>query len=110
MDILIALSPDLDISAAGFVAAWNADPAALDMAGAEVGATGAKSFDPTVGAIMLSAAGSIALGVLSNFLTDWIKARWAERHPDPSERARVQVTQVPQPNGPPILVVTISHD
>lgn len=108
MQYLVAISPDLNLDPAGFIATWNADPAARALAQAQPANTRAQAFDPTLGALALSAAGSIALGVLSNFLTDWLRSQWRARHPD--NRERVQVTQVPQETGPPILVVTVVRD
>ena len=108
MQYLVALSPDLDLGSADFIAAWNDDPASREVAHADVASAGAKMFDPTLGAVVLSVAGSITLGVLSNFLTDWIRDQWRARHPD--DRERIQVTQIPQSSGPPILVVTVIRD
>jgi hypothetical protein len=108
VDYLVAISPDLNLDPAGVIAAWNYDPAARALAQAQPANARAQSFDPTLGAVALSVAGSIALGVLSNFLTDWLRSQWRARHPD--DRERVQVTQAPQEIGPPILVVTIVRD
>ena len=107
MECLLALAPDLDIGVSDFVAAWNDDPASRALARA--GTTGqGVAFDPSLGVIALSAASTIALGVLTNFLTDWIKAQVAKRRP--ASREQVQVIQVRQPDGTPILVVTVLRD
>jgi hypothetical protein len=107
-DAIVALAPDLDLDAAAFIAAWNGDPTARALAQARPANARAQAFDPTLAAAALSIAGSIALGVLSNFLTDWLRAQYRARHPE--DRERIQVTQAPQPNGPPILVVTVLRD
>lgn len=108
MNTIIALSPDLNIDPASFIAAWNADPNARALALAQVPRSGAQTFDPTLAAIALSAASSIALGVISNFLTDWLRGQRRARHPD--DRERIQVTHLDQPDGTPILVVTVVRD
>lgn len=62
MQCLVALSPGQDLDIIDFIEAWNADPASRDLARADVTSAGTQTFGPTRGAMILSGAGSIALG------------------------------------------------
>jgi len=106
MDYRIALPPDLGLSAAGFVAAWNEAAECTAVAEARLAQPTRTQYDPTLLEGAFVALGSVALGVVSNVIYDLIKGVLAKK----GIRKRMEVRQLDQPDGSRLLVVTIVEE
>jgi len=106
MDYQIALSPELGLSTADFVAAWNQAPEFRAVAEARVSESSGAQYDPAllVGAVALL--GGVALNVASNAIYDLIKQVLAKR----GVRQRTEIMQFDQPDGSRLLVVKIVEE
>ena len=100
MQYLVALDPQLGLSAAEFVAAWNAsDHAATGTAA--VDESPQKSFLPLeVTVALLTAAATVPTTIIATFVSDYLKHKFVEDH-DP----KVTVTTISTPDGQPVLIV-----
>jgi hypothetical protein len=96
----IALDPELGIAREAFVAAWNENGAALQAGRVGVSQATQSVFDPGVAALLLTAATGIAIGVLTNLISDIIiKASQPQKEPE--------IRQQTLPDGTKVIVVTI---
>lgn len=103
MDYQIALNPELDLTPADFVQAWNTTQEAHVLAEARL-APSDQVFDPfLVGAAIavISTISSISAGVATNLLSDLIKqVVMKKKGPKP-----IRVIQINQPDGKYIFVI-----
>jgi hypothetical protein len=99
MDYQIALNPELDLTPADFVQAWNTTQEARAVAEAHL-APSSQAFDPfLVGAIAVIS--SIVTSVTADLLSDLIKKVVAKKKgPKP-----IRVIQINQPDGKYIFVI-----
>src|SRR5712691_8939626 len=98
-DYQIVLSPDLGISAADFVTAWNEEAEARNLAEARLAAPTSKVYDPTlIVAILIS----VATGTASNLHSDLIQ-RLVDRKKDPQKHIHIEAQK--KPDGTRLLVV-----
>lgn len=104
MEYQIVLAPDLDLSPADFVAAWNKDPEHRAKAEARLDSAAAHAYDPFV-------AGAIAVlvtlggGIATNALYDLLKQLFVKR----GEHRRIKITTVKRPDGSEIQVIDIDQ-
>ncbi|MFZ4657343.1 MAG: hypothetical protein ACOYNY_10050 [Caldilineaceae bacterium] len=110
MEIRIALAPDLAVTSADFVDAWNQNAQTTTVATASTALSKSplESFplDPQVQQALIflgGVAGGIAIDILKDtvktFITDLIERRRQQRPPT------IRVETVPQPGGAVLLVV-----
>ena len=100
-DYQIVLSPDLGLSPADFVAAWNEDEEAHTLAEARLAAAPSEHYDPTLlVAILLS----VATGAASNVLSDLI-LRVVDRKKDTG--THTHIVEQKKPDGSRLLIVDI---
>ena len=102
-DYQIILSPNLGISAADFVTAWNEEAEARNLAEAHLATSTSKGYDPTlIVAILLS----VATGTASNLLSDLIM-RLIDRKKDPQKHIHIEAQK--KLDGTRLLVVDIDE-
>lgn len=98
----IVLAPDLDVSAADFAAAWNADEQTNIVAQAHVASSATKTYDPEL-------INSIVIGVLSSLATsalyDLIKHVLTEMIEPRKVPQSIEIQQIDQPDGTRLLIV-----
>jgi hypothetical protein len=96
----IALDPELGIAPEAFVAAWNENGAALQAGRVGVSQATQSVFDPGVAALLLTAVSGVALGVLTNLISDIvIKASQPQKEPE--------IRQQTLADGSKVIIVTI---
>ena len=100
--IRVALSPELNLDANAFVAAWNESPASRDVSEARVELPSSQQFDPLV-ATGLAVLGNVAIGLLTSALYDLIKQTLARK----GVTKQTEITQLKQPDGSVLLVVSV---
>ncbi len=106
MDYQVALAPDLDLTPAGFVAAWNETPECRAVAEARIEAAAGAQYDPLTLAAVVAVLGSVAINVASNVIYDLIKdAITKRRHPED-----VSISAVDLPDGTRLIIVTPARD
>ena len=104
MEYQIAFAPELDLSPADFVAAWNEDPESRAKAEACLDSAGVRAYDPFV-------AGAIAVlvtlggGVATNALYDLLKQLFVKR----GEHRHIRITTVKKPDGSEIQIIDIDQ-
>jgi len=104
MEYQLALPPDLGLSPADFVAAWNASAACRSIAQASLSSSTSAQYDPLlVGALALLS--TVGIGVATNALYDLIKQVLTSK----GVHIRTQIVKIDQPDGTHILVVTIDE-
>jgi hypothetical protein len=99
----IVLSPDLGLSAADFVAAWNEDAEARNQAEAHLVPSTSEHYDPTLLVTILLA---VATGTASNVLSEFI-IRVVEKKKESHKHTHVEETK--KPDGTRLLVVDIDE-
>ncbi len=72
MEYQIVLSPNLNISSADFVQAWNEDTETRTKAEAQLASPGAANFNPMVDAAMIVLS-NVGWGIATNAIYDLIK-------------------------------------
>ena len=102
MDYQLALSPDLALTPADFVAAWNATPECRAVAAARVEAAAGTQYDPLTLAAGVAVLGSVAINIASNALYDLIKNAIAKRR-QPED---VSLRALDLPDGTRLIIVT----
>lgn len=108
MDYQIALSPDLDLRAADFAAAWNDNTEARTIAAANLTPSVSKSyFDPGIMAVILSTAGGIGVGVITNAIYDVLKAALVKQG---KAHKHTKITALNQPDGTQLIVVDVEEE
>lgn len=104
MEYQIALSPELGVSPADFVAAWNETAACRAVATAGLAESTSRHYDPSlVAAAALTVLRDVSLGVAGNALYDLIKQTLAGR----GVRRETAIIQVERPDGTRLLIVRI---
>src|SRR5579863_4935058 len=101
----IALSPDLGLSPADFVAAWNEDAAARTNGETQLAESISKDYlDPTlVNEIVLS----LTTGIVGNALYDLIKAVLLKKG---IHKKHTHIHETKKPDGTRLLVVDIDEE
>jgi hypothetical protein len=103
MDYQIALDPDLGLSPADFAAAWNETDAASTTATITLASSDNKSyFDPVTTTIIVTAASTISLGVVTNAIYDVLKAAFVKKG---KPHKHTKITRLKQADGTELLVV-----
>jgi hypothetical protein len=109
MDVQIALSPDLPLTAAQFVERWNADPDCRAISTAERLDPAAVDFpiDPDLVRQGLIYMGGVASTLVLDSLVDVAKTQIKALVEEiiKEKPAKIRVEQVPQPDGSILLVV-----
>src|SRR5438309_5069447 len=105
MEYQLALSPDLGLSSADFVTAWNEAPNCRTLAEAHLSSSSHGTYDPLLLAGIITLLSSVATGVLTNVISELIKQKLEKT----GEHKQVQVQQLEQPDGSHLLVVTIDE-
>jgi hypothetical protein len=106
MDYQIALPPELNVSPAEFVAAWNATPQCRAVAEAHMAQPKSVQYDPALVAAGLAVLAGLASGVAGNALSDLLKELLFRQ----GVRRRTEIVQMDQPDGSRLLVVTIIEE
>jgi hypothetical protein len=105
MEYQLALPPDLGPDE--FVTEWNAAPERRNIAEVRLTPfTGAPTYDPLLVAGVITVISTVATGVLTNVLSEQVKQLLQRK----SRHKKVQVQQFEQPDGSPLLVVTIEEE
>ena len=98
----IALSPDLGLSSADFIAIWNEDTETHAITEARLVPSSSTQYDPTlIAAILLS----IGTGIAGNTLYDLIKRVLVKK----GIHKRTHIEEMKKPDGTRILVVDIDE-
>lgn len=100
MQYLVALDPQLGVSATEFVAAWNASEHADDAPASLSEAPQEAFLAPEVSVALIAAAASIPATVIASFVSEYLKHKFIEKD-DPS----VTVTTISTPDGQPVLII-----
>jgi hypothetical protein len=104
MEYQLALPPDLGLSPADFVTAWNASAVCRSIAQASLASSTRAQYDPLlVGAIAVLS--SIGIGLATNALYDLIKQVLTTK----GVHTQTKIMKIDQPDGTHILVVTIDE-
>lgn len=106
MDYQIALPPELGVSPAEFIAAWNADAKCRAVAEAHIEHPSGVQYDPVLVAAGLAVLAGLASGVAGNALYDLLKELLFRQ----GVRKRMEIMQLEQPDGSRLLVVTIIRE
>jgi len=104
----LALSPDLDLTAEAFIAAWNAAPEARALAEAHLStAKGTNFFDPLLTTVLLGIGTNVASSAIYDVIKAVIERARAKR--DKSQTKHTHIEQIKKPDGTRILVVDIDE-
>ncbi len=102
----IAFDPQLDLTSAEFVDAWNASEHAADSP-ASLPAAGDATAEPTraflpieITVALITAATVIPTTVIATFVSDYLRHKFIDSAPS------VTVTTIETPDGQPVLVIT----
>ena len=95
----IALSPDLGLSPADFVAAWNEDAEPRNQSEASLVPSTSEHYDPTLLVTILL---TVAAGTTSNLLSEFI-IRVVEKKKESHKHTHIEETK--KPDGTRLLVV-----
>jgi hypothetical protein len=107
MEYQLAFSPDLGLSPDEFVTEWNDARERRNIAEVRLApSTGAPTYDPFLLAGVITVISTVATGVLTNVLSEQIKQLLQKK----SVHKKVQVQQLEQPDGSPLLVITIEEE
>jgi len=104
MEYQLALPPDLGLSPADFVAAWNASAECCTIAQASLSSSTSAQYDPLLVAA-LALLSTVGIGVATNALYDLIKQVLITK----GVHTQTQIVKIDQPDGTRILVVTIDE-
>jgi hypothetical protein len=100
MQYLIALDPQLNLSAAEFAAAWNAGEH-VAAGTASVSEVPPESFlSPEVTVALIAAAAYIPTTVIANFISEYLKKKFIDK-----DKPKVTVTTISTPDGQPVLII-----
>jgi len=105
MDYQIALHPDLNLSPADFVKAWNDTPECREMAKANLDEPTSAQYDPFAAAAVAVLSG-VAIGVAANALYDRIKKVFIKK----DVTKQIEIIQLDLPDGSRLLVVKIVEE
>jgi hypothetical protein len=100
MQYLVALDPQLGVSATEFVAAWNASEHADDAPASLSEASQETFLAPEVSVALIAAATSIPATVIANFVSEYLKHKFIEK-----DDTKVTVTTISAPDGQPVLII-----
>ena len=106
MHYTLVPAPDLALVAGALVAAWNADPHTQAVASATLARGASQQFSADYLQIALTIVEGLTLGVGGNALYDLIKTFLVTQ----GVRRRTQITELTQPDGTRLLVVTIDEE
>jgi hypothetical protein len=106
MDYYIALQPNIGLTPADFVAAWNDSSVCREVAEARVTQQLSPQYDPNLLTGAVALLGSVALGLATNALYDLIKQVLVKQH----IHKRTEIMQHDQPDGSRLLIVTVVEE
>ena len=101
MEYQLVFAPGLSLAPADFVAAWNADGSAQNVAQAQVVAGTAKAFDAGLLEVALLVVNAVVLPLATNALYDLIKGVVVKQ----KKHKRIKITQLDQPDGTHLLII-----
>jgi hypothetical protein len=101
MSLTLVIDPALEASAEQFVADWNAEPTALDLALARLEPAGMHSFDFGLSDVIILLTIQMATAVAGNALYDLIKDLLIKQ----GVRKRIRFMYERQPDGSETLLV-----
>ena len=102
MSYVVALAPDLGITADEFPAAWNADADCVSAARAELHyESGGKFVDPAVAAAGIALVSTIVGGAAKDIIVELVKRKLAA-----NDQAK-SATVTPVDNGPAVIIVVV---
>ena len=104
MEYQIVLSPNLNISSADFVNAWNEDTEARTKAEAQLASSGAANFNPMVDMAMVVLS-NVGWGIATNAIYDLIKQILVKQ----GVKKHTHIVEVKKPDGTSIRVVDIDE-
>lgn len=108
MDHQIALSPDLDISPTDFAAAWKASEHARTLAAVSLAPSTNKSYlDSATMEVIITAASTIGLGVLTNAIYDVLKAALIKKG---KPHTHITITDFTLPDGTRLFNAEIDEE
>jgi hypothetical protein len=96
----VALDPQLGLSAAEFVEAWNASPHAENAPAAVAPATRGAFLSPDMTLVLIGAAASIPAAVVAGFVTEYLKKKFLDK-----DAPAVTVTVGSTGDGQPIWII-----
>lgn len=107
MEYQLALPPDLGLGPDEFVTEWNDVPERHNIAEVRLTpSTSTPAYDPLLLAGVITVISTVATGVLTNVISELIKQLLQQK----SVHKQVQVQQLEQPDGSPLLVITIEGE
>jgi len=101
----IALSPDLGLSPADFVTAWNEDTKACKLAEASLAPSTSEHYDPT---LLVTIVLSIATGTASNLLSEMILHTIEKKKDTHKKHTHIQETK--KRDGTRLLIIDIDEE
>jgi hypothetical protein len=104
MEYQIALSPNLGLSPADFITAWNEDPDTRTIAEASLSETSSASYNPLLDATM-AILGTVSSGIAINVLSDLLKQLFVKK----GIHKHTRITEVKKPDGTHILIIDIEE-
>ena len=102
MEYHIALPPDLGLSSADFVTAWNEAPACRAVAEASLTSPAGAQFDQALLDMAVAVLSNVGIGIATNAIYDLIKQVLTKK----GVHKRTQLMQLDQPDGTHLLVIT----
>ncbi len=105
MEYQIALSPNIDLSPAEFVTAWNATDETHSVAAASLIPSTRTNYDPILTEVVVTL-GTIGIGIVTNALYDLIKQIIVKQ----KNHKHIHITRLDQPDGTHLLVVDIEEE
>lgn len=101
MPIHVALDPQLDLSAAEFVAAWNASEHGADAPATTEEPVTESFMPPEMAVALIAAAASVPTTIIATFVSEYLKKKFID-----GDDPKVTVTTISTPDGEPLYVVT----
>ena len=100
MQYRIALDPKIEVSAAEFVAAWNASPSAQNAPAIVDNISRGSFLAPEIALVLITAAVTIPTAVISTFISDYLKKKFINK-----DALKVTVTTISTPDREPVLII-----
>ncbi len=104
MDYQIALSPELGLTTADFIAAWNEDTEARNVAAARLSTPTSTNFDPAL-AMAVDLAIAVGTGVASGALYDLLKKVLVKK----GVKKHTHIEEMKKPDGTRLFIVDIDE-
>ena len=106
MEYHIALPPDLGLSSADFVTAWNESSTCRAVAEVRLASPAGAQFDQALLDMAIALLSNVGIGIATNAIYDLIKQVLTKK----GVHKRTQLVQLDQPDGTHLLVVITEEE